>query len=243
MSYSEPQDILDSTILIVDDAPDNLRLLSSLLTERGWKVRKVTDGQWAIQSALLSPPDLILLDIIMPGMNGYEVCSLLKITERTRHIPIIFLSVNDEALDKVMAFRLGGVDYITKPFEPAEVLVRVETQLRISQLQSHVQEQNVQLQEQNLQLRQEIDERIAAQVALEALNQELEVRVQARTAKVKEHNEELLCLQAQLQDALTDLVKCIELKDDLHPNSCHFQKLANSVTYLKQLLENASTLT
>ncbi len=242
MSYSEPQDILESTILIVDDTPDNLRLLSSLLTERGWKVRKVTDGQWAFQSALLSPPDLILLDIMMPGMNGYEVCSLLKTTERTRNIPIIFLSVNDEALDKVMAFRIGGVDYITKPFEPAEVLIRVESQLKISQLQRQVQEQNVQLQEQNLQLQQEIDDRVAAQAALEALNQELEVRVQTHTAELQSH-EEFLRLQAQLQVALTELLECIKLEGDLHPDDRHFQRLVDSANYLQQLLENVLTLT
>lgn len=147
---------ITGNILVVDDNPENLRLLSSLLAQAGHKVRKVMDGRWALQAALLSPPDLILLDIMMPEMSGYEVCRLLKEMDRTRDIPIIFLSVNNEALDKIQAFRFGGVDYITKPFEMVEVLIRVENQLRLRHLQKQVQEQNRQLEEQNRRLQQEL---------------------------------------------------------------------------------------
>lgn len=147
MTLGEPQ-ASTGEILVVDDMPDNLRLLSSLLSGQGYKVRKVTNGKWAIQAALLSPPELILLDVMMPGMNGYEVCRHLKAQTETCGIPIIFLSVNDEVLDKVQAFRVGGVDYITKPFEPAEILVRVETQIKLGRLQKQVQAQNLQLQQQ-----------------------------------------------------------------------------------------------
>ncbi len=149
----------NGNILIVDDTPDNLRLLSKILTAEGYKVRKVMDGQWAIQAAVLSPPDLILLDVVMPGMNGYDVCRKLKANERTCDIPVIFLSVNDEALDKVQAFRAGGVDYVTKPFEPAEVLVRVEAQLKLYQAKKQMQLENSQLQAKNQQLQQEIIDR------------------------------------------------------------------------------------
>ncbi len=98
MTSREPEKPIGD-ILLVDDTLDNLRLLSELLTQQGHKVRKVTDGMWALQAAILSPPDLILLDIVMPEMSGYQVCSFLKASDRTRDIPIIFLSVNDEALD------------------------------------------------------------------------------------------------------------------------------------------------
>ena len=134
-------------ILVIDDMPDNLRLLSSMLTEQGYKVRRVINGELGLQAALSAPPDLILLDIMMPDIDGYAVCERLKATELTRDIPVIFLSVKDEVLDKVKAFRVGGADYISKPFHVAEVAIRVENQLNICKLQKQLQEQNARLQE------------------------------------------------------------------------------------------------
>ena len=104
-------------ILLVDDTPDNLRLLSNALTERGYKVRSVINGAMALMGAKAAPPDLILLDINMPQMNGYEVCEALKADAQTREIPVIFISALDEVLDKVRAFAVGGRDYISKPFQ------------------------------------------------------------------------------------------------------------------------------
>lgn len=118
-------------ILVVDDLLDNLRLLSNLLLAQGYEVRKATNGAMALRSARSHPPDLILLDINMPDMNGYEVCQQLKATEATRAIPVIFISALDDALDKVKAFKSGGADYVTKPFQVEELLVRIETQLTI----------------------------------------------------------------------------------------------------------------
>lgn len=122
-------------ILIVDDLPANLRLLSRMLTEHGYKVRAVLNGARALEAAEAVPPDLILLDIMMPEMGGYEVCQRLKMNERTRDIPILFISALDETEDKVKGLTVGGVDYITKPFQLEEVLARVQTHLALRKLQ------------------------------------------------------------------------------------------------------------
>jgi signal transduction histidine kinase len=132
-------------ILVVDDTPANLRLLVGILTEKGYKVRPVPNGELALSAARGFPPDLILLDIMMPEMNGYEVCSELKADERTRDIPVIFISAINDVLDKVKAFSVGGVDYITKPFHVEEVLARVEAHLTICNLQKNLQYKNEEL--------------------------------------------------------------------------------------------------
>jgi diguanylate cyclase (GGDEF)-like protein len=169
-------------ILIVDDIPDNLRVLSAALTEKGYKVRSVVNGEMALRVANSASPDLILLDIKMPDMDGYEVCQKLKADPKTATIPVIFLSALDEILDKVKAFDVGGVDYITKPFQFEEVLVRVENQLQLK----------------------------AAKAEVETLNRELEQRVSQRTAQLekeiteKQHIQEKLMHMA-LHDPLTDL--------------------------------------
>ncbi|MEG3923980.1 MULTISPECIES: response regulator [unclassified Microcoleus] len=136
-----------ANLLVVDDTPDNLRLLSTMLSDKGYKVRGVINGDMALKAARSTPPDLILLDITMPQMNGYEVCQHLKADGRTSGIPVIFLSALDRVLDKVKAFAVGGVDYITKPFHLEEVLARVENQLTIQRLQKKLHEQNARLQE------------------------------------------------------------------------------------------------
>ncbi|MGQ4646897.1 adenylate/guanylate cyclase domain-containing protein [Lyngbya aestuarii] len=123
-------------ILIVDDTPNNLRLLSAILTKRGYEVGKALDGKIALRAAKTAPPDLILLDIKMPEMNGYQVCERLKADDKTREIPVIFISALDDVLDKVKAFRSGGVDYITKPFQGEEVLARVQIHLNLQALQN-----------------------------------------------------------------------------------------------------------
>jgi signal transduction histidine kinase len=122
-------------ILLVDDTPDNLRLLSAMLEKQGYEVRSVTNGSTALMGVQAQPPDLILLDINMPRMNGYEVCQRLKANPSTKEIPVIFISALNEVFDKVKAFSAGGVDYITKPFQVEEVLVRVENQLTVRRLQ------------------------------------------------------------------------------------------------------------
>jgi len=149
-----------SDILIVDDTPANLRLLSQMLTERGYKVRAVLSGPQALMAAQAAPPDLILLDIRMPEMDGYEVCQRLKTGEQTRDIPVLFISALSETEDKLKAFTVGGVDYITKPFQFEEVLARVQTHLALRNLHR-------QLQAANAELARQIDE-------LRARNEELD---------------------------------------------------------------------
>ena len=134
-----------SDILVVDDTPANLRLLSQMLAERGYKVRAVLNGSHAITAAQAAPPDLILLDIRMPDMDGYQVCQYLKADERTRHVPVLFISALGETEDKVKAFAVGGVDYITKPFQVEEVLARVQTHLTLRNLHRQLQTANAEL--------------------------------------------------------------------------------------------------
>ena len=160
MSSNKPE-APKGNILIVDDTLENLRVLSTTLSEQGYKVRGVVNGQMALRVVRSAAPDLILLDIKMPDMNGYEICELLKADEQTCEIPVIFISALDAVLDKVRAFTVGGIDYITKPFQVEEVLARVKNQLTIRQLSQQLQEQNQRLQ-QEVQVRQKAEEAAAA---------------------------------------------------------------------------------
>ena len=150
-------------ILIVDDTPDNLRLLSNTLIEQGHEVQCAITGELALIGANADPPDLILLDIKMPQMDGYTVCERLKASELTRDIPVIFLSSFDETFNKVKAFQVGGIDYITKPFQVEEVIARVETQLMLQ----------------------------TARLEILRLNADLEQRVRERTEELRQVNLEL----------------------------------------------------
>jgi len=123
------------SILIVDDMPANVLLLVRMLAERGYNPRPVLSGKLALQAAREDPPDLILLDINMPEMNGYEVCEQLKADEELKDIPVIFISALNDTIDKVKAFRVGGVDYVTKPFQFEEVYARVQTHLTLRHLE------------------------------------------------------------------------------------------------------------
>ncbi len=129
-------------ILIVDDKPANLRLLSQMLADRGYIVRAVKSGTRALESVRATPPNLILLDIKMPGMDGYEVCRQLKELRESRGIPVIFISALNEIQNKVQGFNVGGVDYITKPFQYEEVIARVETHLALRRFQKRLQKAN-----------------------------------------------------------------------------------------------------
>jgi signal transduction histidine kinase len=142
----EGKTINTSSILIVDDTIYNIQLLSLMLIRHGYVVEQATNGQAALEKAAKILPDIILLDIRMPDIDGYEVCKILKANPTTQGIPIIFISSIEEPSEKVEAFSVGGVDYISKPFQLIEVLARIETHLRLCSLQKKLQEQNEQLQ-------------------------------------------------------------------------------------------------
>lgn len=144
---------IEENILVVDDKPDNLRLLSAILSDHGYTVRKSLSGKMALNTIRQAPPDLILLDINMPDLDGYQVCEILKADQQIQEIPIIFISALNDVLDKVKAFKVGGVDYITKPFQGEEVIARIDNQLTI--------------QRQKKQLRAEIEQRKKAEESLQ----------------------------------------------------------------------------
>jgi signal transduction histidine kinase len=201
-------------ILIVDDTPNNLRLLSSMLTRQGYEVRSAISGSVALMAVQTVQLDLILLDINMPTMNGYEVCERLKAEEQTRDIPVIFLSALGEPIDKVQAFRVGGVDYITKPFQVEEVLARVENHLTLRRVQLELQQ--------------------AKTNALNALAQEQELnRLKSEFVSMISHD---------FRTPLTSIQAFAELlrfnSDDLSPElrDRYFEKIDAAVEHLLYLL-------
>ncbi|MGD9007848.1 MAG: response regulator [Desulfobacteraceae bacterium] len=134
-----------NTILVVDDNSDNLRLLAAILNKCHYKIRLAPNGERALATIHKEAPDLILLDVMMPAMDGFEVCRQLKANQETTGIPVIFISALDETIDKVKAFSMGGVDYITKPFKSEEVLARVRTHLTLRGLQLRLEKKNEEL--------------------------------------------------------------------------------------------------
>lgn len=162
------QKTIPGNILIIDDKPSDIQLLSTTLSNQGYIVRGAAKGKMGIKAAQADPPDVILLDIRMPDLDGYAVCEQLKANPKTQDIPIIFLSALDDVLDKVRAFQIGAVDYITKPFQIEEVLARVKNQLIVRHLNKQLIEKTQELQAQNQQLQQEIIERRKAEKTAEA---------------------------------------------------------------------------
>lgn len=159
-----------SVILLVDDNPTNLGILVTSLSESGYKVRVAQDGESAIAQIPYAKPDLILLDVMMPGIDGFETCRRLKLDPATKDIPVIFMTALTDVFDKVQAFEVGAVDYISKPFRVEEVLVRARTHLDIQKLQNQLKAQNLHLQEE-IRERQKAQE--AVQVFLHAVSHDL----------------------------------------------------------------------
>ena len=167
-----------ATILVVDDELIILHLLQAFLIAKGYKIAFASNGKSALQYLETKLPDLILLDISMPDITGYELCAQLKANSRTKSIPIIFISALAEGIDKVKAFEVGGADYITKPFELEEVAARVKHQLVLYNLQRA-------LIGKNLELHEAVRKRLAAETEIRSLNSELEKRVLERTAALQ----------------------------------------------------------
>jgi putative two-component system response regulator len=168
--HTNVERLVDASILVVDDTLANLQLLSAILKEQGYRPRPVPNGRLALQAARLDPPDLILLDICMPDMDGYEVCRRLKADDRLSKIPVIFISALTDTMDKVKAFAVGGVDYVPKPFQTEEVLARISTHLTLRRLQVEQEHYNRNLQEiVEAQVKQILDSQMATLFAMAKL--------------------------------------------------------------------------
>jgi len=223
-------------ILIVDDDAPSLQTLSSILLEQGYGVRRARDAQTAWMIINNSPPDLILLDVRMPKMNGFEFCQKLKANKGISDIPVLFLSALDETEDKIRAFKVGGVDYITKPFQVEEVLARVQTHLDLYRLR-------YQLEKQNVNLGHAIKEQKRTQSELERSYGELERRVKARTAKLKDANVELKSEIAERQRA-EDALKESEynLKAEVEERKLREKELKQNETLIQYQLDKIKEL-
>lgn len=186
------------TILIVDDTPTNLEVLFDFLSNAGFRVLFAEDGESALEKANYAAPDLILLDILMPGIDGFETCRRLKESEATKSIPVIFLTALTDTVDKVKGFSLGAVDFITKPLQYEEVLARVETHVRIQALTR-------QLQQQNHRLEHEVQERKQAEAALQLQNQRSQLFAEV-TLKIRQS----LQLDEILQTTVTEIQKILQ---------------------------------
>lgn len=192
--------ITSATILIVDDTPNNLQVLFSYLETAGFEVLLAEDGESAIQIAQTQNPDLILLDVLMPEIDGFATCSRLKSQPTTREIPVIFLTALSETVNKVQGFKVGGVDYITKPIEQEEVLARIQTHLRIQKMGRALAAQNEELQQ----------------------TLDFEALIRRITDKVRDSLDETSCLNIATKELATllNLSSCqIELYDSEQVNA------------------------
>jgi DNA-binding NtrC family response regulator len=208
-------------ILVVEDTQASLRLLADLLTKQGYCVRPASDGSLALKSVAAKAPDLILLDVKMPGMDGYEVCRRLKADERSCRVPIIFISAFSETDQKVKGFDAGGVDYVTKPFEPEEVLARVRTQLRLRE----------------------------AEEALRQARDTLEIRVRERTAELQASNQALRESEEKIRGAFEEIERLkaqLELENtylrEEVKEAREFGDIIGKSAALRQLLREVETV-
>jgi diguanylate cyclase (GGDEF)-like protein len=173
-----------ANILVVDDTPENLRLLSRILSKEGYHVQGVERGSTALKLIQTHPPDLILLDIKIPDISGYDICQHLKANPATEEIPVIFISVLDDVVDKVKALNMGGIDYISKPFHIAEVLARIKNQFNLIEAKAEIRKLNAELEgrvrQRTIQLEAEITQHKRTQRQLKASNSELEQEIKER---------------------------------------------------------------
>jgi len=211
----------NSSILIVDDTIYNIQLLSLMLIRQGYKVEQATSGLEALDKVNQQMPDIILLDIRMPDLNGYEVCIKLKANPVTKDIPIIFISSIEEPSEKVEAFSVGGVDYISKPFQLIEVLARIETHLRLCSLQKKLQEQNEQLQ-------------LSAEVLSRSLKQERELS-QMKTDFISVVSHEFRTPLTTIQSA-SELLEYYEWTKEEQVEQLH--QIQSEVKHMTALMED-----
>ena len=211
----------NASVLIVDDTIYNIQLLSLMLVRQGYNVSQANNGTEALEIVQNSRPDIILLDIRMPDINGYEVCRILKSKPETQDIPIIFISSVEEASEKVEAFSAGGVDYISKPFQLIEVLARIETHLRLCSLQKKLQDQNEQLQ-------------LSADVLSRSLQQERELS-QMKSDFISIVSHEFRTPLTTIQSA-SELLEHYEWSKDEQVEQLH--QIQSEVKHMTELMED-----
>jgi signal transduction histidine kinase/DNA-binding response OmpR family regulator len=212
-------------ILVVDDTPTNLQILFSCLETAGYKVLLAQNGEHALSIIANNPPDLILLDVLMPGIDGFTVSLRLKSQLTTRDIPIIFLTALAETADKIRGFEVGGVDYITKPIEQQEVLVRIQTHLSLQKMRQHLVEQNQRLQ-QEIELRLEI----ASQLQQRTSELELMLQHEALVKNIRKKIRDSLDESQILQTATQELAKLLQV-DNCHLELYDAKKLTATIIY------------
>ncbi|MFO0551951.1 MAG: hybrid sensor histidine kinase/response regulator [Polyangiaceae bacterium] len=235
------------SILIVDDTVENLQLLATMLTELGYEARPVPSGKLALQAAERDPPDLVLVDINMPNMNGYEVCEKLKADSKTSQIPVIFISALTDPSDKIRAFKVGGVDYVTKPFHVAEVAARVSVHLSLRRTQRELAESY-----ERLRSLEDLRDRLVHMVVhdmrspLSTILMHMDLLRESLMEKIEEEDrQDLLAIEAsakRVRDLANDLLDVSRLEEGRMPverNRCDLSEVTKRVVESLRALDKS----